>query len=53
MKYIIAVIQPHRLDTVRQALAAIGVQGLDGDRGARISAGRRGKARFIAGRNTP
>ena len=28
MKYIIAVIQPHRLDTVREALAAIGVQGL-------------------------
>ena len=28
MKYIIAVIQPHRLDTVREALGAIGVQGL-------------------------
>ena len=28
MKYIIAVIQPHRLDMVREALAAIGVQGL-------------------------
>jgi nitrogen regulatory protein P-II 2 len=28
MKYIIAVIQPHRLDAVRQALGAIGVQGL-------------------------
>ncbi len=28
MKYIIAVIQPHRLDPVREALAAIGVQGL-------------------------
>ena len=28
MKYIIAVIQPHRLDTAREALAAIGVQGL-------------------------
>ena len=28
MKYIIAVIQPHRLDAVREALAAIGVQGL-------------------------
>jgi nitrogen regulatory protein PII len=28
MKYIIAVIQPHRLDPVRDALAGIGVQGL-------------------------
>ena len=28
MKYIIAVIQPHRLDAVREALAGIGVQGL-------------------------
>jgi nitrogen regulatory protein P-II 2 len=28
MKYIIAVIQPHRLDSVREALADIGVQGL-------------------------
>ena len=28
MKYIIAVIQPHRLDAVRDALASIGVQGL-------------------------
>jgi nitrogen regulatory protein PII len=28
MKYIIAVIQPHRLDLVREALAGIGVQGL-------------------------
>ncbi|ODR96109.1 transcriptional regulator [Methyloceanibacter superfactus] len=28
MKYIIAVIQPHRLDAVREALAARGVQGL-------------------------
>ena len=28
MKYIIAVIQPHRLDAVREALGAIGVQGL-------------------------
>jgi nitrogen regulatory protein PII len=28
MKYIIAVIQPHRLDAVREALAGRGVQGL-------------------------
>ena len=28
MKYIIAVIQPHRLDAVREALSAIGVQGM-------------------------
>ena len=28
MKYIIAVIQPHRLNAVREALGAIGVQGL-------------------------
>jgi nitrogen regulatory protein PII len=28
MKYIIAVIQPHRLEAVREALAEIGVQGL-------------------------
>ena len=28
MKYIIAIIQPHRLDAVREALAARGVQGL-------------------------
>jgi len=28
MKYIIAVIQPHRIDAVREALAGIGVQGL-------------------------
>ncbi len=28
MKYIIAVIQPHRLDMVREALAARGVQGM-------------------------
>ncbi|MGH6833910.1 MAG: P-II family nitrogen regulator [Methyloceanibacter sp.] len=28
MKYIIAVIQPHRLEAVRDALAGIGVQGL-------------------------
>ena len=28
MKYIIAVIQPQRLDAVREALGAIGVQGL-------------------------
>jgi nitrogen regulatory protein PII len=28
MKYIIAVLQPHRIDAVREALAAIGVQGL-------------------------
>ena len=28
MKYIIAIIQPHRLDAVREALAPIGVQGL-------------------------
>ncbi len=28
MKYIIAVIQPHRLDAVRDALSAIGVQGM-------------------------
>ena len=28
MKYIIAVIQPHRLDAVRDALAGMGVQGL-------------------------
>jgi nitrogen regulatory protein PII len=28
MKYIIAIIQPHRLDAVREALGAIGVQGL-------------------------
>jgi nitrogen regulatory protein P-II 2 len=28
MKYVIAVIQPHRLDAVRAALSAIGVQGL-------------------------
>jgi nitrogen regulatory protein PII len=28
MKYIIAVIQPHRLEAVREALARIGVQGL-------------------------
>jgi nitrogen regulatory protein P-II 2 len=28
MKYIIAIIQPHRLEAVRDALAGIGVQGL-------------------------
>ena len=28
MKYIIAVIQPHRLEAIREALAGIGVQGL-------------------------
>jgi nitrogen regulatory protein P-II 2 len=28
MKYIIAVIQPYRLDAVRQALSTIGVQGM-------------------------
>ena len=28
MKYIIAVIQPHRLDAVREALGGLGVQGL-------------------------
>jgi nitrogen regulatory protein PII len=28
MKYIIAVIQPHRLDPVREALSSVGVQGL-------------------------
>lgn len=28
MKYIIAVIQPHRLEAVREALAGIGVQGM-------------------------
>jgi nitrogen regulatory protein PII len=28
MKYIIAVIQPHRLDAVRDALAGLGVQGM-------------------------
>jgi nitrogen regulatory protein PII len=28
MKYIIAVIQPHQLEAVREALAGIGVQGL-------------------------
>jgi nitrogen regulatory protein PII len=28
MKYIIAIIQPHRLDAVRDALAEIGVRGL-------------------------
>jgi nitrogen regulatory protein P-II 2 len=28
MKYIIAIIQPHRLEAVREALAGIGVQGL-------------------------
>ncbi len=28
MKYIIAVIQPHRLDAVREALSTIGVQGM-------------------------
>ena len=28
MKYIIAVIQPHRLDAARESLATIGVQGL-------------------------
>jgi len=28
MKYIIAVIQPHRLDAVREALAGIGVEGM-------------------------
>jgi len=28
MKYVIAVIQPHRLDAVREAIAAVGVQGL-------------------------
>ena len=28
MKFIIAIIQPHRLDVVREALQAIGVQGL-------------------------
>ncbi len=30
MKYIIAVIQPHRLDAVREALAGIGEQGISG-----------------------
>ena len=28
MKYVIAIIQPHRLDAVREALAGVGVQGL-------------------------
>lgn len=28
MKYIIAVIQPHRLDAVREALGGLGVQGM-------------------------
>jgi len=28
MKYIIAIIQPHRLEAVREALAGLGVQGL-------------------------
>lgn len=28
MKYVIAVIQPHRLDAVREALASAGVQGI-------------------------
>jgi nitrogen regulatory protein PII len=28
MKYIISVIQPHRLESVRDALAALGVQGM-------------------------
>jgi nitrogen regulatory protein PII len=28
MKYVIAVIQPHRLDAVREALSGIGVRGL-------------------------
>jgi nitrogen regulatory protein P-II 1 len=28
MKWIIAIIQPHRLDTVREVLSAIGVEGL-------------------------
>lgn len=28
MKYIIAIIQPHRLDMVREALGALGVQGM-------------------------
>jgi nitrogen regulatory protein P-II 2 len=28
MKYIIAIVQPHRLDAVREALAGMGVQGM-------------------------
>ena len=28
MKFIIAIIQPHRLDAVREALSAIGVAGM-------------------------
>jgi nitrogen regulatory protein PII len=28
MKYVIAVIQPHRLDAVREGLSSVGVQGL-------------------------
>jgi nitrogen regulatory protein PII len=28
MRFIVAIIQPHRLDVVREALASIGVQGL-------------------------
>jgi nitrogen regulatory protein PII len=28
MRFIVAIIQPHRLDTVREALASAGVQGL-------------------------
>jgi nitrogen regulatory protein P-II 2 len=28
MKYVVAIIQPHKLDAVREALAEVGVQGL-------------------------
>jgi nitrogen regulatory protein P-II 2 len=28
MKFIVAILQPHKLDAVREALAAVGVQGL-------------------------
>ena len=52
MKYIIAVIQPHQLEAVREALAGIGVQGLTVSE-VRGFGRQKGHTEIYRGANTP
>ena len=52
MKFVMAIIKPFKLDEVREALTALGVQGLTVTEAA-ASAARRATPKSIAAPNTP
>ncbi len=52
MKIVMAIIKPFKLDEVREALTAVGIQGLTVTE-VKVTAARRGTPRSTAAPNTP